>query len=79
MSSVIIPSIETVTVVETLGSTVLLTNSVVNISDADINLADYYTKGETDGLLATKADVIHMHVVNDISDFSTTVLNGGVF
>lgn len=75
MSSVIIPSIETVTVVETLGSTVLLTNSVVN----DINLTDYYTKGETDGLLATKADVIHMHVVNDISDFSTTVLNGGVF
>ena len=43
------------------------------------NLANYYTKTEVDGLLDGKADAIHLHVVEDITNFSTAHINGGVF
>lgn len=79
MSTVtIVPTNEEFKVVTEVGGTVVIsTNSVLQVGSGD--LANYYTKGETDVLLAAKADVVHLHVVSDISDFSTTVLNGGVF
>lgn len=75
----IIPIKEEYTVVtEEGGMVVISTNSVLQ-TGGTVDLTNYYTKGETDGLLATKADVAHVHIVADITDFSTTVLNGGVF
>lgn len=77
----VVPIVDGTTVVETgSGTSVVLTNSVVRVSTgSDVDLSNYYTKGETDVLLTAKADVAHVHVVSDITDFSTTVLNGGVF
>lgn len=39
----------------------------------------FYTKTESDNLLNTKADIVHQHVVADITDFTTAFLNGGSF
>lgn len=75
----ILPIKEEHTVVTEEGGTVVISTNSVLQTGGSIDLTNYYTKSETNGLLATKADVVHMHIVADISDFSTTVLNGGVF
>lgn len=46
---------------------------------AGADLSNIYTKTEVNNLLATKANTSHSHVVTDISDFNTAVINGGVF
>ena len=80
MSTTVIPIIDGVTVVETgVSSTVLLSNSVVNISAQEVDLSNFYTKTEADTLLAAKAPLVHTHVVNDITDFTTSLINGGSF
>lgn len=67
----------TVLVQET-GTVVVVTNSVVN-SSGSVDLTNYYTKTEADTLLAGKANLVHQHVVNDITDFTTSLINGGSF
>ena len=65
-------------VVEETGTVVVVTNSVINTSNS-VDLTNYYTKTETDTLLAGKANSVHTHVVNDITDFNNAVLSGGMF
>lgn len=43
------------------------------------DLSNIYTKTEVNNLLATKANTSHSHLVTDISDFNTALINGGVF
>lgn len=44
-----------------------------------IDLNDYYTKVETDALLAAKANAVHTHVYTDITNLNSAPILGGTF
>ena len=77
-NTVVVEDIEHVVVVEDTDKVVVVTNSVINVGTPQ-DLSGYYTKSETDGLLAGKANAVHNHVVNDITDFTVALINGGSF
>lgn len=53
-------------------------NSHHDSSKLDVSvITDYYKKSETDSLLANKADSVHSHSINDVTNLSTS-LNGKV-
>lgn len=64
-------------VVEEDDKIAVVTNSVIVNQVAD--LTNYYTKPEVNTLLTTKADVVHTHVIADITDFTSAFINGGGF
>lgn len=43
------------------------------------DLSGYYTKVETDALLATKANLVHNHVYTDITNLNSAPILGGTF
>jgi altronate dehydratase len=59
-------------------STVIVAQSLIQ-TGGSVVLTNYYNKTETDTLLAGKANLVHTHVINDITDFEGTVLSSGTF
>jgi hypothetical protein len=59
-------------------STVILAQGLVQVGGTS-DLTNYYNRTETDTLLAGKANTVHTHVINDITDFEGTVLSSGTF
>lgn len=51
----------------------------VNAAGATVDLSNYYTKSQTDSLLAAKAALVHNHVVADITNFTSANVQGGTF
>lgn len=74
----VIPTADRVAVVvpRSFLNAVVVTNSVVQTGTSSSNT---YTKTQTDTLLAGKANLVHTHVITDITDFDGTVMAGGTF
>lgn len=62
---------------------IVVARSIVNVGagsgSGDFNPTNYYTNTQTDTLLAAKANLIHYHVIDDITDFDGTIMAGGTF